>query len=153
MYAARSAVTKTLSLTGRPFTNKYWSIDDARLKVGFDIKPYNFISDDVDFASTCNIWLRTSGPIIAITRSNKSWSLGKRHLLLRTKPTSVRAIAKRFIVSNTDNISARSVCKNFNRAGVLPNKFETRIRVPLSQSDGFISILSTFNCKPCSMPS
>ena len=57
---------------------------------------------------------------------------------------------RRFTTSNTDIISARSVRKNFNRAGTLANRFSTRIRVPPCQSDGRISPVSQSRCQPFS---
>ena len=49
-------------------------------------------------------------------------------------------------------VSALSERKNFNRAGVFANKLATLIRVPLSQSDGFISFVFASKHNPCSPP-
>ena len=81
-------------------------------------------------------------------RSIKSWFFGNRHLLFNVNPTSTRAIAKRFTTSNTLINSARSPRKNFNRAGVRPNRFFTRIRVPASHELGLISIVLQSRCHP-----
>ena len=66
----------------------------------------------------------------------------------KTKPTSVRAIASFFTTSRTDINSALSPRKNFNLAGVFANKFLTRIRVPFSHSEGFISPVLQSICQP-----
>ncbi len=58
---------------------------------------------------------------------------------VRLKPTSGYAIASRRTTSPTAVVSARSLFKNFSRAGVAKNKSLTSMRVPCEPDVGFKS--------------